>query len=500
MFVNGRRAGAARAVATVELGRRRRHRGPAEHMRGVLGVDDSANSGKTATCRRSPRCSIRASSSSSASPTPGSSSSRAAPAAARRRSASTASPTSPTRTSSASTPRACWWSWAAPRCARTSASSFAALGIGGLRSRRTPSGHAPHARPGDFPGSRRRTKTTPRPSSRASRPTRSCFACSSGAPPSSWPIRARDATRAAMLTSGPRSSPISTCATAALAAVADPEMGPEQLKRALALVRRPLLRRRGVDPGDRAERKAPSPRKARKATTTPIDRAIGDERATLDPEDDALLLRIYQLLHGRARKGKKKALALRAPLRRRGARSRLDRSRGPARVVRCRRSPARPVVRRASRRPSPATPRSASTWTRASSIGATCSTISGMSRHVEVEPLRIAYRSTKQVLDFARTCSGRSPIPSHRSRPRSGAPVEHHEFPSPGRRRRVPRRRAPPALPARARATVAILARYPEQADAYFEALGMADIPNLRRIRAYEFAFRPGVEVTEIRR
>ena len=27
----------------------------------------------------------------------------------------------------------------------------------------------------------------------------------------------------------------------------------------------------------------------------------------------------------------------------------------------------------------------------------------------------------------------------------------------------------------------------------------MAEIPNLRRIRAYEFAFRPGVEVTEIR-
>jgi DNA helicase-2/ATP-dependent DNA helicase PcrA len=27
----------------------------------------------------------------------------------------------------------------------------------------------------------------------------------------------------------------------------------------------------------------------------------------------------------------------------------------------------------------------------------------------------------------------------------------------------------------------------------------MADIPNLRRIRAFEFAFRPGVEVTDIK-
>ncbi len=49
------------------------------------------------------------------------------------------------------------------------------------------------------------------------------------------------------------------------------------------------------------------------------------------------------------------------------------------------------------------------------------------------------------------------------------------------------------------RATLAILARHPEQADVYYEALRMAEIPRLRRIRHYEFAFRPGVEVTEIR-
>jgi DNA helicase-2/ATP-dependent DNA helicase PcrA len=46
---------------------------------------------------------------------------------------------------------------------------------------------------------------------------------------------------------------------------------------------------------------------------------------------------------------------------------------------------------------------------------------------------------------------------------------------------------------------VAVLTRYPEQADAYFEALRMAEVPRLNRIRDYEFSFRPGVEVTEIR-
>ena len=49
------------------------------------------------------------------------------------------------------------------------------------------------------------------------------------------------------------------------------------------------------------------------------------------------------------------------------------------------------------------------------------------------------------------------------------------------------------------KSTVAILARHPEQADAYYQALKMAEVPNLRRIVDYEFAFKPGVEVTEIR-
>ena len=49
------------------------------------------------------------------------------------------------------------------------------------------------------------------------------------------------------------------------------------------------------------------------------------------------------------------------------------------------------------------------------------------------------------------------------------------------------------------RATVAILARHPEQADRYYEGLRRAEVPSLRRVRAQDFSFRPGIEVTEIR-
>ena len=46
---------------------------------------------------------------------------------------------------------------------------------------------------------------------------------------------------------------------------------------------------------------------------------------------------------------------------------------------------------------------------------------------------------------------------------------------------------------------MALLARYPEQADRYFEGLRRAEVPALRRVRAQEFAFRPGIEVTDVR-
>jgi DNA helicase-2/ATP-dependent DNA helicase PcrA len=83
--------------------------------------------------------------------------------------------------------------------------------------------------------------------------------------------------------------------------------------------------------------------------------------------------------------------------------------------------------------------------------------------------------------------------------PRHGAPVEAFRLPGVG---------AAVAFLAEAlrdlgarepRATVALLARHPEQADRYHEGLRRAEVPGLRRVRAQEFSFRPGVEVTDVR-
>jgi DNA helicase-2/ATP-dependent DNA helicase PcrA len=119
--------------------------------------------------------------------------------------------------------------------------------------------------------------------------------------------------------------------------------------------------------------------------------------------------------------------------------------------------------------------------------------------HVAIEPLRIAYRSTCEILELARFAMGPLPIDVPAEAKRRGAPVEAFRFSAVG---------AAVAFLAEAlrdlsvrepRATVALLARYPEQADRCFDGLRRAEVPALRRVRAQEFNFRPGIDVTDVR-
>ena len=83
--------------------------------------------------------------------------------------------------------------------------------------------------------------------------------------------------------------------------------------------------------------------------------------------------------------------------------------------------------------------------------------------------------------------------------PRHGAPVEAFRFPGVGAAVGFLAEALRDLAAREPRATVALLARYPEQADRYHEGLRRAEVPALRRIRAQEFSFRPGVEVTDVR-
>ena len=119
--------------------------------------------------------------------------------------------------------------------------------------------------------------------------------------------------------------------------------------------------------------------------------------------------------------------------------------------------------------------------------------------HVAVEPLRIAYRSTREIMTVARAAMGPLADPEAPEAPRHGAPVEVFRFPGVGAAVAFLAEALRDLAAREPRATVALLARYPEQADRYHEGLRRAEVPALRRVRAQEFAFRPGVEVTDVR-
>jgi DNA helicase II / ATP-dependent DNA helicase PcrA len=119
--------------------------------------------------------------------------------------------------------------------------------------------------------------------------------------------------------------------------------------------------------------------------------------------------------------------------------------------------------------------------------------------HVAIEPLRIAYRSTRQIMTVARAAMGPLADPDPPEAPRSGAPVETFQFPGVGAAVAFLAEALRELAVREPRATVALLARHPEQADRYFDGLRRAEVPSLRRVRAQDFAFRPGVEVTDVR-
>ncbi|HET6281951.1 MAG TPA: ATP-binding domain-containing protein, partial [Polyangia bacterium] len=119
--------------------------------------------------------------------------------------------------------------------------------------------------------------------------------------------------------------------------------------------------------------------------------------------------------------------------------------------------------------------------------------------HVAVEPLRIAYRSTREILALGRHVMGPLADAEPPAAPRTGAPVEAHAFPGTGAAVAFVAEALRSLLQRESRASVAVLARHAEQADRYYDGLRRAEVPALRRVRAQEFCFRPGVEVTEIR-
>jgi DNA helicase-2/ATP-dependent DNA helicase PcrA len=117
----------------------------------------------------------------------------------------------------------------------------------------------------------------------------------------------------------------------------------------------------------------------------------------------------------------------------------------------------------------------------------------------KMEALRVSYRSTAEITTFARGILGPLAHEAEPIAPRSGPPVELHSFASIGESvawladvlKQLAR--DDPA------ANVALVSRFGAHADAYFEGLLRAEVPRLRRVAQQDFTWEPGVDVTDVR-
>jgi DNA helicase II / ATP-dependent DNA helicase PcrA len=119
--------------------------------------------------------------------------------------------------------------------------------------------------------------------------------------------------------------------------------------------------------------------------------------------------------------------------------------------------------------------------------------------HEKVEPLRVSYRSTREIVDAAEHVLGPLMGDVRPVAPRAGAPVESFAFSSSGECADFLSHALKELVRSEPEASVALLARHPEQARLYYEALARAEVPHLRLVDDQDFSFTAGIDVTDVR-
>ncbi|MDP2344637.1 MAG: 3'-5' exonuclease [Deltaproteobacteria bacterium] len=125
-----------------------------------------------------------------------------------------------------------------------------------------------------------------------------------------------------------------------------------------------------------------------------------------------------------------------------------------------------------------------------------------------VEPLRLSYRSTAEVVEFAREVLGPLAPKEAPRAVRSGAPVEVFSFVDAGEEVAFLADNLRALMAREPLASCAVLLRYPERARFFYDHLVDAEVPRLRLVLPGdggpgaasddEFSFAPGIDVTTI--
>ena len=119
--------------------------------------------------------------------------------------------------------------------------------------------------------------------------------------------------------------------------------------------------------------------------------------------------------------------------------------------------------------------------------------------HTKIHPLRITYRSTRQVMEISRHVLGPLHDPSDELVAREGAPVSFFQTGDVGDIVAFLGDALRGLMQREPSASVALITRYPQQADIYYDALRLAEVPRLRRVRTEDFTFSAGIDVTDVR-
>lgn len=117
----------------------------------------------------------------------------------------------------------------------------------------------------------------------------------------------------------------------------------------------------------------------------------------------------------------------------------------------------------------------------------------------EVETLKISYRSSREIVEFAHGVLGdlseEDEVPATT---RTGPPVEHFSFVDRGACVAFLADVLRDLADHERMASVALLAPSPASRDAYYDGLAHGDLPRLRLVADQDFTFTAGIEVTEV--
>lgn len=119
--------------------------------------------------------------------------------------------------------------------------------------------------------------------------------------------------------------------------------------------------------------------------------------------------------------------------------------------------------------------------------------------HVDISPLQVSYRSTRPIMQVARDILGPLAPDEPVVAPRGGVPVAHLRFADMGAAVTWLAPALTDLVGREPTASVALLTANLEQARDWFSVLDRAQIPHLSLVDEQDFAFAPGIEVTDVR-